>query len=91
MIIVKKERRGKKGRLGMSMPCIICNHTKTCKEGTIFDMGKGGMSLFSNKCLEVEQVVEIQCESIWDKPKIGTVKWCHKVTHNLYRVGISFS
>jgi hypothetical protein len=91
MIRVPKERRGKKGRLGISMPCIICDDTKTSKEGTTFDMGKGGMCLFSNKCLEVGHVIEIQCKSIWDKPKTGTVKWCHKVTHNLYRVGISFS
>ena len=91
MIKVPKERRGSKGRVGMSMSCIICDNEKTCKEGTTFDIGKGGMCVFSHKCLEVGHVIEIQCESIWDKPKIGTVKWCDKIEQNLYRVGVLFS
>jgi hypothetical protein len=91
MIKVPKERRGKKERLGLSLSCIICAETKRCERGTTFDIGKGGMCVFSSKRLEVGHSIEIQCESIWEKPKIGTVKWCDKIEHNLYRVGILFS
>lgn len=73
------------------MPCILCTDPKTSEESTTFDIGKGGMYVFSNKSLEVGHVVEILCEAIWNKPKIGAVRWCQKIKHNLYRIGISFT
>lgn len=91
MIKVPKERRENKGRLGISMPCILYTDPKTSEQSTTFDIGKGGMCLFSYKCLEVGQVVGIRCEAIWNEPKLGTVRWYHKIKHNLYRIGISFS
>lgn len=75
----------------MSMPCIVSADTETLHECTTFDLGEGGMCIFSNKCLEVGHVVELQCKAIWDSPKTGTVKWCQKIKYNLYRIGISFS
>ena len=86
-----KERRKDKVRFGMSMPCVVSTNTKTSEEGTTFDISKGGMCIFSERCLETGQDIELQCKTIWDKPKIGTVKWCRKIKHNLYRIGISFS
>ena len=91
MIKVPKERRGTKGRLGISMPCILYPDPKTSEEITTFDLGKGGMCVFSNKSLEVGHTVEIRCEAIWNEPKIGAVRWCQKIKHDLYRIGISFS
>lgn len=91
MIKVPKERRENKGRLGMSMPCIISTETRTSEECTTFDISKGGLCVFSNKCLDAGNSIEIQCKAIWDQPKIGTVKWCQKIKHNLYRTGIVFS
>jgi ribosomal protein L28 len=91
MIKVPKEKRGNKGRLGISTQCILYPDPKSSEEITTFDLGKGGMCIFSNKSLEVGHEVEIRCEAIWDKPKIGTVRWCQKIKHDLYRVGISFS
>jgi hypothetical protein len=91
MIKVPKEKRGNRGRIGMSMPCIVTTDTNTSDEGTTFDFGKGGMCVFSNKYLDAERDIEIQCKAIWDQPKNGTVKWCHKIKHNLYRTGIAFS
>lgn len=73
------------------MPCIVSTGTETLDECTTFDLGKGGMSIFSNKSLEVGHVVELQCKDIWNSPKTGTVKWYQMITHNLYRIGISFS
>jgi hypothetical protein len=91
MIKVPKERRENKGRLGISLPCILYTDPNTSEEGTTFDIGKGGMSVFSYKCFEVGQVVGIRCEAIWNEPKTGTVRWYHKIKHNVYRLGISFS
>ena len=91
MIKVPKERRSNKGRLGMSIPCIVSTNGKTIDEDTTFDISRSGMCLFSDKCVAVGHVIEIHCKAIWDKPKIGTVKWCDKIQHNLYRIGISFS
>ena len=75
----------------MSMPCIISAETRMSKECTTFDVGKGGMCVFSDKRLDVGHDIEIQCKAIWDQAKIGTVKWCHKIKHKLYRIGIAFS
>ena len=90
MIILPRERRVNKGRLGMNTPCIVSTDTETLNECTTFDLGKGGMSIFSNKSLEVGHVIELQCKDIWDSPKTGTVKWYQKIEHNLYRIGIAF-
>jgi hypothetical protein len=91
MIIVLRERRVNKGRLSMSLPCIVSTDTEILDKCTTFDLGKGGMSIFSNKSLEIGHVIELQCKDIWDNPKTGTVKWHQKIKHNLYRIGISFS
>ena len=91
MIKVPKERRADKGRLSMSVPCIVSTGSETLDECTTSDLGKGGMCLFSNKPLEVDYGIEVQCKAIWDGPKTGTVKWCQKIQLNLYRSGISFS
>ncbi len=91
MIKVPKEKRSHRVRLGMSMSCIISTNAVTPEEGTTFDIGKGGMCVFSNKCLDPGHIVEIQCKTIWDTPKTGAVKWCHKIKHNLYRIGVEFA
>jgi len=91
MIKVPKEKRSHKVRLGMSAPCLITTDSETPGEGATFDIGKGGMCVFSNKSLDPGHVVEIQCKTIWDEMKTGTVKWCHKIKHNLYRIGVEFS
>jgi hypothetical protein len=88
MIKVLKEKRGSKRRLGISMPCILYPDPKTSEEITTFDLGKGGMCIFSDKSLEAGRTVEIRCEAIWDKPKNGAVRWCQKIKHGLYRIGI---
>ncbi len=91
MIKVAKKGRANGARLGISVPCIVCTDSETLDECTTFDLGKGGMCIFSNKSLEVGHVIELQCKDIWDGPKTGTVKWCKKIQINLYRVGIAFS
>lgn len=75
----------------MSVPCLISTDSETPGEGTTFDIGKGGMCVFADKCLEPGHVIEIQCTAIWDEPKTGIVKWCHKIKHNLCRIGVEFS
>ena len=91
MIKVPKEKRGTKGRLGMTVPCVVSADGTAFDENTTFDISQGGMCFFSNKCLEVGHILEIQCNAIWDKPKNGMVRWCQRVQHNLYRIGVSFS
>ena len=91
MTKVLKERRVNKGRLTMSMPCIVSTDSTAADDCTTIDLGKGGMCIFSNKALEVGHIIKLQCEDIWDSPKTGTVKWCKQIQINLYRIGIVFS
>ncbi len=91
MIKVPKERRRDKRRLDMSMPCVILTDHKTSEAGTTFNISEGGMCVFSDKSLDAGRVIDIQCRALWDQPKTGTVKWCRKIKHDLYRIGISFS
>ena len=91
MTKVPKDRRVNKGRLTMSMPCIVSTGSQTSDESRTIDFGKGGICIYSNKSLEVGHVIELQCKDIWDGPKTGTVIWCKKIQINLYRIGIVFS
>jgi hypothetical protein len=91
MTKVLKERRANKGRITMSLPCIVSTDSTTADDCTTIDLGKGGMCIFSNKSLEVGHIIKLQCEDIWDSPKTGTVKWCKQIQINLYRIGIVFS
>ena len=91
MIKVPKEKRSHKARLGMSVPCLLSTDSETPGKGTTFDLGKGGMCIFSSKALQPGHFVEIQCKTIWDEPKTGSVRWCQKINHNLYRIGIEFT
>jgi len=91
MTKVLKERRANKGRITMSLPCIVATDSTTADDCTTIDFGKGGMCIFSNKSLEVGHIIKLQCEDIWDSPKTGTVKWCKQIQINLYRIGIVFS
>ena len=91
MIKVPKERRANKGRLSINVPCIASADSETLGECTTFDLGKGGMCIFSKKRLEVGYVIELRCTALWHGPKRGIVKWCQKIQPNLYRIGIEFS
>ncbi|MDA8325016.1 MAG: PilZ domain-containing protein [Nitrospiraceae bacterium] len=47
---------------------------------------------FYTQCLIEEGVsVVITSNAIWDEPKRGTIKWCRKITDELYRVGVILS
>jgi hypothetical protein len=69
MTKVLKERRANKGRITMSLPCVASHGSITVDDCTTIDFGKGGMCFFSNKSLEVDHIIELQCEDIWDSPK----------------------
>ena len=75
----------------MSVRCSVSARPDTVVECTTFDLGKGGVGIFSNESLEASRVIELRCKAIWDVPKKGTAKWCRKIQPNLYRIGIALS
>jgi len=84
------ERRGKaKKRLPISTACLM-RAEQNRHDITTFDISEGGMCFYSNKIVEIGKSVEVSCSDLWESPKRGVVRWCQKIHHRLYRVGVEF-
>jgi hypothetical protein len=62
---------------------------KVTGKGMSADLSDNGLGIFSDKELKPETVVEIECEDIWETSKQFTVKWCSRIKHNFYRLGLA--
>ena len=56
---------------------------------TLNTSGKG-ICFYTQICLEQDVPVNVTSKALWEQPRHGTVKWCGKITEELYRVGVSF-
>lgn len=86
---VEKRAKGKK-RLPVSLACQYSAGQAQGGEATTFDISEGGMCFYSNKPVDIGYTIEVQCKELWDSPKHGVVRWCQRIHHRLYRVGVQF-
>jgi hypothetical protein len=57
--------------------------------GTVFDLSVSGVSFYSHKHLNNGDKVEVFCKDLWQGRRIGAVRWCKEIKHNLFLVGVS--
>ena len=92
MKLPKEQRQKRRGLI--SVPVSFegqaetpAKNKKVCK-GTTSDLSNSGLGIFSDVELNPDSVIEIECQDIWDSPKKFSVKWCNRVRHNFYRIGL---
>lgn len=59
--------------------------------GITLNFSDTGLCFYTNTALEEGIELEITSKAIWNTPRKGTVKWCRKITEELYRVGATLS
>lgn len=56
--------------------------------GITLNVSEKGICFYTHMCLEEGAPISLTSKAIWESPKKGAVKWCRKITEELYRVGI---
>ena len=59
--------------------------------GITLNISGKGICFYTQICLEEGTPVNITSRALWERARQGTVKWCRKITEELYRVGVSFA
>ncbi len=54
------------------------------------DISYRGMCIYSDRPIEKGQTIEIFLRHVYKKPIVAEVKWCIKLTNNLYKVGVQY-
>ena len=94
-MLLNEKRKNKRGRI--SLPLSINKQTdatdkqKKNLKGSTADLSNSGLGIFSDVEIRPGTIIEIDCHDIWDAPKKFPVKWCNKIRHNLYRIGLEVS
>ncbi len=57
--------------------------------GITLNVSDSGMCFYTNVPLQEGKEINIFSKAIWENPKKGMVKWCRKITEELYRVGVT--
>ncbi len=60
-------------------------------DGTLIDVSKFGLGMFSEKPVREASVLRIYSKGLWVGAKYATVMWCEKVAPNVYRSGLLFN
>ncbi|MDA8162869.1 MAG: PilZ domain-containing protein [Desulfobacteraceae bacterium] len=58
--------------------------------GITLNISGEGICFYTQICLEEGVAVNISSRALRERPRHGTVRWCRKITEELYRVGVSF-
>jgi hypothetical protein len=61
-----------------------------CGNGITLNVSGAGLCLYTPLPLEEGLSVEVSSQAIRLGPRKGAVRWCRKITEDLYRVGIVF-
>lgn len=94
-MLLNEKRENKRGRISLPLSFNKQADTPDKKnkfhKGSTADLSNSGLGIFSNVEIRPGTVLEIECREIWDAPKKFPVKWCNKIKHNLYRIGLEVS
>jgi hypothetical protein len=93
-ILSREQRERKRGSVAVPVKYTDLSQTadekeKVTEEGTTTDLSSEGLGLFSYKELEPGDIVEIECKDLWEMPRKFTVKWCNRLQHNFFRLGLA--
>jgi len=56
--------------------------------GISLNVSPSGMCFYTHMPLDEGTVIHLSSKAIWETPMKGAVKWCRKITEELYRVGV---
>jgi hypothetical protein len=56
--------------------------------GISLNVSPRGMCFYTHLMLGEGTELTLSSKAIWDVPKKGIVRWCRKITEELYRVGL---
>jgi len=56
--------------------------------GISLNVSSSGMCFYTHMLLDEGTDLSLLSKAIWEIPKKGVVRWCRKITEELYRVGI---
>jgi len=64
-----------------------------CKKGSAVsvNISKGGLGIYSLSPFSVGQDLKLFCEQLRNTPINAQIRWCSKVSNDLYKVGIMFN
>ena len=94
--IARERRRGKRDLTTVPMSYNVTAASRTqpgkggAANGITLNISNSGICFYTQICLEEGISVDITSRALWEQPRHGTVKWCRKITEELYRVGVSF-
>jgi hypothetical protein len=94
-MLIKKfpnERRNQK-RKQISIPISYeysSNDKTISRFGKSFNISEAGMCFYTQTPLREGLNLRVKGDHMWDSPRAGIVKWCHRKYLNFYQVGVSF-
>jgi hypothetical protein len=88
----REHRRKDRGQLiGDVLWSYATNPAMPQFEGTLIDMSKTGLGMFSEKPVKEASILRINAKGLWQGAKYATVMWCEEVEPSLYRSGLLFN
>jgi hypothetical protein len=90
--MLKEKRQKRRGSISVPVSFTSVNgeyEKKEVQEGTTADFSESGLGLYSPRELKEGVTLEIECQDIWEAAKRFTVRWCHRVSSNFFRIGLS--
>jgi hypothetical protein len=88
----KGQRRKDRGQLlGDVLWSYATNPPMPQFEGTLIDMSKTGLGMFSERPVKEASILRINAKGLWQGAKYATVMWCEEVEPSLYRSGLLFN
>lgn len=61
---------------------------KQSTSGISLNVSDAGMCFYTHMPLQEGARISVSSKAIWEASKKGVVKWCRKITEELYRVGV---
>lgn len=89
--VLRERRRNYRIRVDLPIQFTFSSgHGINMKEGVSLDISDTGMCFYTDAPLSEGIDLQLNMKYIWESPKKSTVMWCSMITHDLYRVGVSF-
>lgn len=55
--------------------------------GVTLNVSMGGICFIAGCPLEIGASLVVHCPALWELPREGTIRWCRRLSNDLWRVG----
>lgn len=88
----EEKRRKDRGQLiGDVLWSYATNPPSPQFEGTLIDMNKSGLGMFSEKPLKEASILRMNAKGLWQGVRYATVMWSEELEPGIYRSGLLFN